>query len=436
MYHDSQQDEKENTPSEAEEHPHPSSKRQSPPLSSRAVSASRMAQARAAYSVGGGSRPLTDVPPRGPHARQVLPSSNRVTRAAKTPAKYPPIGRISEASCSESESAANEFPTVGGGDETDTADDEPPDQPPAAHGIGTTARQRTYALASNSLGQSSNSRPRRSASLSDALHQGEPDHTPSLATYQQLQQSNSRPGTSLGLNADANAGARRVVPEERERQEMELRVEYKSLHHESRREHEDLDHATSDAENRQSPSPTHNANRPRATHRRRDSDTLRSVNAPPSGSPTAVDLPPRFSPSTRAIAAANAKHRRSPTAPEVPTTSGMLAPTPAGPNSKTWASGNREDGYVSGREKESRENGRQPPAPAHQPQQQQYAAPTPVMAAPPAPAQLNRHIVVWLYPQVLFIELTCRVSSGEQKTLCAPRYDWQGGVVACLPGTQ
>ena len=77
----------------------------------------------------------------------------------------------------------------------------------------------------------------------------------------------------------------------------------------------------------QSPSPTHgNLLDPRSrytTHRRRDSDTLRTA-VPSAGSPTAVEHR-RDSPPTRGYAPSN-RHRRSPTAPEQ-TTSDMIGAT-------------------------------------------------------------------------------------------------------------
>ncbi|CAK5270309.1 unnamed protein product, partial [Mycena citricolor] len=104
---------------------------------------------------------------------------------------------------------------------------------------------------------------------------------------------------------------------------------------------------TNDPHQRQSPSPTHG--RPsRFTHKRRDSDTLRSVPNVASVSPSGSSMPgSRLSPTVRSlsssgVSAAAAKHRRSGTAPEQPTTSGMLGPS--GPSSalgRTW-SGERE----------------------------------------------------------------------------------------------
>lgn len=105
---------------------------------------------------------------------------------------------------------------------------------------------------------------------------------------------------------------------------------------------------------RQSPSPTHmsQAHMRSQTHHRRDSDTVRSLalnNPPTASSPTVVDRNQgRLSPSARNVSSSQlqghgqAYHRRNPTAPELPTTSGSLVP-PSGSgkskNGKTWAAG-------------------------------------------------------------------------------------------------
>lgn len=115
----------------------------------------------------------------------------------------------------------------------------------------------------------------------------------------------------------------------------------------------------------QTPSPTHVSQAVHLrvqTHRRRDSDTVRTpatdvLSVP---SPTAVEHPPGLlSPQTRLILSqqhsmaslqvqptpvpqGQVYHRRSPTAPEPPTTSGTLAPpqgTSAQQSGKTWAAG-------------------------------------------------------------------------------------------------
>jgi serine/threonine-protein kinase TTK/MPS1 len=231
-------------------------------------------------------------------------------------------------------------------------------------------------------------------------------------------------------------------------------------------------------QSRQSPSPTHNqhlqsSSRNPNAHRRRDSDTLRGLVPPNSatlsgtGSPTVLDgnrlqvrhsppggskgrvSPPtakgRLSPSAskgrvspptakgrnsppnergRLSPAINAgrevaKHRRSPTAPEPPTSASMMRESngvSSNPIGKTWAGasrGERDDEYDQGhassgererererdREKE-RERERERERRGHQSHlslqqqpssQQQYAQLAP---PPPPPAQFNRHIVV------------------------------------------
>lgn len=236
-------------------------------------------------------------------------------------------------------------------------------------------------------------------------------------------------------------------------------------------------------QSRQSPSPTHQGLQPQRQahgHRRRDSDTLRSL-APSLGatslnSPTVVDSlgvspplsarlqtryspplssasttaaprgrvsppttkgrlspaatkgrvsPPttkgRLSPASSQVGREVAKHRRSPTAPEAPTTSGMIrdANAPSNAIGKTWAGtsvdeAEREDDYEYGgaassgerererererdkdREKErererERDRDREREKRGHQShmslQQQQHSQ--------LAPAQLNRHMIV------------------------------------------
>jgi serine/threonine-protein kinase TTK/MPS1 len=216
-------------------------------------------------------------------------------------------------------------------------------------------------------------------------------------------------------------------------------------------------------QSRQSPSPTHQGLQPQRSeygHRRRDSDTLRSL-APSlgsTGSPTVIDSqrvsPPqtRYSPPSSSASTSRGRvsppaatkgrvspptskgrlssqvgrevalHRRSPTAPEAPTTSGMIRDpnTPSNVVGKTWAGTGvdrveKEDEYECGgvassgerdrergrerdkdREKErERERDRERERKGHQSQmslqQQQYS-----QSAPTPPAQLNRHIVVSL----------------------------------------
>lgn len=150
---------------------------------------------------------------------------------------------------------------------------------------------------------------------------------------------------------------------------------------------------------RQSPSPTHMSQTHLRshvqTHNRRDSDTVRTLglDPPPAGSPTAVEhLPARLSPKGRTLSSLQQQqpfpviqlqpsqpqsqaqgqvyHRRNPTAPEPPTTSGSLAPSPdAGiqKNGKTWAAGEQPVESESEAKTTQRERVRPappPPAPA------------------------------------------------------------------------
>ena len=263
------QDEKENI-SEAEEPAyHPQTKqRLSPPHSSSPTASSarhsyhhpnRMTYASSSSSV---KKPQADGSQRPSHARQILPGPSRAGRMVKTASssaimvapKYSGsssgIDRIAEHDGSEGEFAPSDHQQQHSapGDETDTGEDEPPVEPaapPSHQGVplANVGRQRSLVVpvaSSSSLVHSIN-RPRRSASLSDALGEHlsqKSDHTSYVSYYLaredsyqlQVQQqpypaSTSRPGTSLGIsaNADGTAGPRRVTVEEWERQEMEIR---------------------------------------------------------------------------------------------------------------------------------------------------------------------------------------------------------------------
>ena len=267
-------------------------------------------------------------------------------------------------------------------------------------------------------------------------------------------------------------------------------------------------------QSRQSPSPTHKGHHPQRldyVHRRRDSDTLRSL-APSlgstgSGSPTVMDsqrvspplsarLQSRYSPPSSSVSTSRgrvsppaaakgrvsppsakgrlsnqigrevAKHRRSPTAPEAPTTSGMMRDPNAPVNGvgKTWAGAGvdraeREDDYECGgvassgekdrerererdkdRERErERERDRERERKGHQSQmslqqQQQYSQSAPSLSvAPTAPAQLNRHIVVSLSFVFVLGDFTEAYFIGEQKKLCSIGYDRKRRVITRLP---
>lgn len=407
------QEEKENI-SESEEVPYIASSKQqrhSPPSTSRsiAVASSRSSYqppSRMAYSAGtnSSSRSSASSSHRATHSRQTLPTRVVKSNSSSVPMVAPKysssssvgIDRIAEHEPSESEFAANDYqPPIVAGDETDTGDDEPALDPPSmpqGTSLAGVGRHRSFLVsgASSSLGQSSITRPRRSASLSDALAQEDP--------YQlQVQQqppshptTSSRPGTSLGLNAnsDNSNGPRRVTVEEWERQELEMRSK------KPKRDTDDLDRREPELlqQARYTPSPTHKE-RPQIPalkflgHRRRDSDTLR--NAPTLGSPTAVELPPRISPSSHGKlsppdsrisrnAAALAKHGRSPTAPDL---------------SKSAAIQREDDGGAASSSERERAKFKTQVALEAQQQSQKYMQAT-GHAPPPPPAQLNRHMVV------------------------------------------
>ena len=199
------QEEKENI-SESDEHPHIQTamaavkQRSSPPLVSRLVSSSssRVPPARAAYLSNGAStasgRPLTDIQ-RGSRSRQIMPGPNRAGRIMKSTsaskyngsAVHPSFDRISERETSDSEQADYYSPVrlVVNGEDTDLEDEPVAVVEPAAIPLPSgphlsSGRQRGQSVVSananvgvsagsTALSLSGGSRPRRSASLSDAL---------------------------------------------------------------------------------------------------------------------------------------------------------------------------------------------------------------------------------------------------------------------------
>ncbi|KAH9841518.1 kinase-like domain-containing protein [Rhodofomes roseus] len=245
-------------------------------------------------------------------------------------------------------------------------------------------------------------RPRRSASLSDAS--GSSPHG-SLLPEQPAGQfgyhyahASHRPGTSMGI---ADRGARRVTLEEKIRQEREIALEEGYLRRAAEEAAEEQ--RIAQASSRHSPSPTHvaQANYRPYGHQRKDSDTLRSVAAVPSpSSPTAVELPGRASPPRHSIpsstvgltaVAQNYRHRRSPTAPEAPTTSGDIAPsTNPAPSGRTWAAGDgreREEAADVGVQSRSVPTLPPPQPPAAHPRQTAPPATQPPLQPQPAPQQ-------------------------------------------------
>ncbi|KAL0580109.1 Serine/threonine kinase mps1 [Marasmius crinis-equi] len=278
------------------------------------------------HSSSGTSHPLTQAPTNSSTSRM---SSSRLLKG--TSSKYA-AERVTEfGATTESEAEEGTQRDSGYGsisrpnsyyDKGDTDIDEY-EPPPSARSVGAA-----------SLNSSTNNRPRRSASLSESRNQEEPPPP----SHRQPQA--GRPGTSLGL--------RREIPIIPSRQSLDQPdANYEHDYH---------------PQARQSPSPTHPAPnravpaRPAYGHKRRDSDTLRSApqqqSTAGSFSPTAVELPPRLSPSARGVRTSgsganglSAKHRRSPTAPEPPTTSGSLkAGASSGNPGKTWANGDRNSG--------------------------------------------------------------------------------------------
>ena len=301
------QEEKENI-SESDEHPYiqtvpPAVKqRTSPPLVTRLVSSSsRVPPARAPYLANGAStasgRPLTDIQ-RASHSRQIMQGPNRAGRIMKSTsaskysnsAIHPSFDRIAERETSDNEQAGDYYSPLRlavNGDDTDQEDEpiaivEPAAIPlPSSVSSGphpSSGRQRGQSVlgvnvnvglsaGSTGLSLSGNSRPRRSASLSDALSKFFLQTKSRLAKpefclsgnndgYQhqiqhQYQNPSSRPGTSLGAkfcygvrwsypltffytgvhgSADnVSTGARRVAIQERERQDTENRSDHQSM---------------------------------------------------------------------------------------------------------------------------------------------------------------------------------------------------------------
>ncbi|KAG9315652.1 kinase-like domain-containing protein [Chiua virens] len=319
-------------------------------------------------------------PPLRP-GRQILPGPNRAGRVlmgSKYGAGAGGFDRINEYEGSESE-VANDYP----GSETDTGGEEP-------HTASGQSRRHNYAPP---IVQPSSTRPRRSASLSDAS--GAEDRRSPGARPTSQNQYSSRPGSSLGLNS---AHALRTP------MEQESYAEY------PRRQIADV--SPDVQQSRHSPSPTHMSQAHLRSHvhkhSRRDSDTVRTLGLDPApgGSPTAVEhLPTRLSPKGRPLSSTiqqqpfpiiqvqpsqpqsqlqgQVYHRRSPTAPEPPTTSGTLVPSPGTgiqKNGKTWAAG--EEPVENESEVKATQRERMRPAP-----------PPPPPTAPPSLVR-NHNIVV------------------------------------------
>lgn len=292
-------------------------------------------------------------------------------------------------------------------------------------------------------------RPRRSASLSDASASGsmsqDSGYEQGMPNIQYYQSQYQRPGTSLGM---ASRGARRVTIEEKRRQERESALEEGTWiciviltlfqivpqdmldERQKRPPRQHVSLSTSclvivvligktgraqSSSRHHSPSPTHIAShaRPAYSHQRKDSDTLRSAAALTPTSPTAVEFPSRVSPPNRnyvpssapslvAAAATNLRHRRSPTAPEAPTSSAEIAPPNGGSQAagRTWAAGDsreqeREERYDSAAPSRNAPAMPPPQPPAPPPaKQQQVSHPQASYQGTPALELRSRNMVV------------------------------------------
>ncbi|KAF5369492.1 hypothetical protein D9758_002640 [Tetrapyrgos nigripes] len=302
-----------------------------------------------------GSRPLGEV-------QRLLPAAPaRSSKPSKSTGSILHYSRISEAGTEEESDAGQDVnagyvsgghipghPTVIAGDDTDP--EEPDVDAPRLSRL-----QAAASLGALPLNSSGGPRPRRSASLSDALYfevegvrqASQPAAPPPPA------RSASRPGTSLGLRRELP-----VIPSRKSSPVEELEVP-------------EVDHAR-----RRSSSPTAHS-----SHRRRDSDTVRSgaqySSSQPSSNLAAADpsrrsptsangaIPRRLSPSAKHFVSssnssrmpqeytdgASSKHRRSPTAPEPSTTSdGLRGSSQAGRSHgeamNSWAPDERDNGGI------------------------------------------------------------------------------------------
>ncbi|KAK7056747.1 Serine/threonine kinase mps1 [Paramarasmius palmivorus] len=320
------------------------------------------------YPPNGSSRPLAHVPVNS--SASAARSSSRLLKA--TGSKYTTVDRISELGTyaeSDAEDRAHRDSGYGsisrpssyvdlGKHDTDNEEDPSPATSQAS------SRPTQHTAGTVSLNTSGNTRPRRSASMSDPSLRNTEEHAAPATQTSQRQPQSMRPGTSLGLRREVP-----VVPTRKSLEEAEPAAFPKrdgtslNLSYPTKPNTVITDFAQSEYQQaRQSPSPTHNApprqqsSRPAYGHKRRDSDTLRSGAYPTAtaGSPTVVDgaVPAYLSPSAKMVRtssagsiAVSAKHRRSPTAPEPPTTSGSLkSGTSSNPVGKTWAPGDNKNG--------------------------------------------------------------------------------------------
>ena len=158
-------------------------RRNSPPLHGRPV-ASRMSSIRASYSTN--PRPLSDVPvPQRATSRQIQLGLNRPGRIMTAPSalKYSTsnVERLGEVTEPEAVPSENEYQGPIGGEDTEPEDEaaEPAAIPPANSALPPNGMRQRRDLnlniaAASSLSMSNSNRPRRSASLSDALRKYRP----------------------------------------------------------------------------------------------------------------------------------------------------------------------------------------------------------------------------------------------------------------------
>ncbi|KAF7422588.1 Dual-specificity kinase, spindle pole body (SPB) duplication and spindle checkpoint function [Pleurotus ostreatus] len=347
-----------------------SARRNSPPLATRSTSLSGMQSRGAGLSrLLPATRPLADVPvPQRASDFQILPGPNRPGRILKglgsAAAKFSAasgFGRISETEASVNDSGDRQqvaYPN----DDTDIIVDDranglgppPVSAPPGLSNNPLSHRQRSHGAiggtSAPAIEKATNNRPRRSASLSESSALEDNPYNFHQINYQQEQLSHVRPGSSMGLIHQSTSRAQ--GPDNREPEPSDQQKYLREEKTNGRRtpdilhEHEERQYASQvDGAIQQSHL------RPTYTHRRRDSDTVRSAYTCSSptvveaAKPTALDQPQkRLSPVSRSSSAAG-MHRRSPTAPEPPTTSSTMAPPngTVGQFGTTWASAEKRN---------------------------------------------------------------------------------------------
>ncbi|KAG6903125.1 hypothetical protein C0995_004672 [Termitomyces sp. Mi166 len=401
------------------------------------------------------------------HQRQIMPGPHRAGRVMMPPSMTESAVRLPEYTIPESHSIPVATPEL----ENET-DDEPahpqapsttpfPSSGPLSEmgNVGDTeiiesspppTRQRSYGLVSTSstretgfpqdvvLALSTTTQPRRSASLSDALNLHDPGYEQHQRQQQQLRDEyqNSRSGVAAN---DNTGGPRRVTLEEREREIRKFRREEEIERRQTEQDHYYDSHYDQGQQQIQQPLLTTHRH-----HKRRDSDTLRSMPMSSNlGSPTVVEPPRtgdispssgsklgRMSPSgakvgrltppgklspssppltkagrisppqlratgrvSPAPSTALSTHRRSPTAPEIFSKDG-----PHERSAKRWSVSEREDEHAHrherGRERER--EGRRLQQQQQEPQQHIRAAPAPPIAAaaPTSSSQTSRSLIV------------------------------------------